>query len=572
MNILGFAGLNHDPSIAILNESGLCFAIESEKITRHKHEISVLPTEALEFSLDSTGIVLDDIDVIATNWKAGPLENYLYIPQISKFAAQGRSPISFVGLLIAMSVSHTPLAFRLRLQRRKVPPIVRVRHHLAHIGSCYTLSPYSEAAVAVIDGSGELECTSTYKCSGTTVRKLWSMDLPHNSLGHRYSMTTAHLGFKILEEEYKVMGLAAFGEPRRELVEFFQQLIRLLPEGRYRVDRRLSGDFLRDGFRFSAAAKAIIGEPRKPGSEITAWHENFAFAMQQRVNEAVLHVLRHLRKSSGMRRLCLSGGVALNAAINGNILNSGDFDEVFIPPAPHDAGTSVGAAAFYAYHMAGRSRPEPMRTAYLGPEFDDNAIKCEVDRTQVPYTVLQEPSRRAAELLAAGKVVGWFQGKAEFGPRALGNRSILADPRDARIRDRLNNSVKQREAFRPFAPSILQERMSDYFETLQRSPFMLFIDKVRPSARATIAAAVHVDGSARPQSVAYADNPQFHGLIEEFCRLTSVPAVLNTSFNVAGEPIVTTPSDAIRCFYGSGLDALIIGRFEMQKRNHLISQ
>jgi carbamoyltransferase len=261
----------------------------------------------------------------------------------------------------------------------------------------------------------------------------------------------------------------------------------------------------------------------------------------------------------------MAGGVALNSVANGKIRESVDFDDMFIQPAAHDAGTSLGAAAYYLYHVLGRDRPEPFESPYLGPAYSDEAIERELGRVKSDYRRLANPARTAAELLSRGWVLGWFQGASEFGPRALGNRSILADPRRAEVKDLVNRLVKERESFRPFAPAILEQEMPRYFEHLRHSPYMLLVGRVRPERQAEIPGVVHVDGTARPQSVTPHGNPKFYELIEEFSKLTGVPVVLNTSFNVAGEPIVNTPSDAIRCFHGSGLDALVIGPFLVTK-------
>jgi carbamoyltransferase len=565
MRILGIGGLLHDPSVALLADGKIRMAVESEKVTRHKYELSSFPQEAVRFVLEETGTELREVDYIATNWRAGPLVNGLYVPHLIRFARRNCYPWIFLGMLIAVAGSHRRKVAILALQERgPIPRIVPIRHHLAHLGSCYTLSPFDEAAVAIIDGAGELGCTSLYQCQGAQVKKLYSMDVPLDSLGHIYAMATAHLGYRFLGDEYKVMGLAAYGERTKRLESFFRDLIRLTPEGRYRVDGRLAGHGI-GGYTFPEHLHSRIGRPRRAGDQIRQEHMDFARALQSRVEEAILHVIRHLKRVTKSRYLCLAGGVTLNAVANGRIHDEVDFDDIFIQPAAHDAGTALGAAAYLQYHQLKRERPAPFDSPYLGPAYGDEFIRAELRRVRVSYQSLVNPAKTGAELLAQGKVVGWFQGAAEFGPRALGNRSILADPRQPEMKDRVNKLVKEREGYRPFAPAILEEMMETYFERLRRAPYMVIVGTVRPERRATIPAVVHVDGTARPQSVNKQANPLFHQLIDEFRQIAGVPVVLNTSFNVAGEPIVMRPVDAVRCFYGCGLDALIIGSCLLEK-------
>jgi len=557
------AGLNHDPSVALLEDGVIKFAIESEKVTRHKHETAVVPEAVIRYVLEGAGAELDDIDVIATNWDAGPLANGLYLAQLKAFASRACLPASWIVTLVSIAGSHSRSYLRQFLPH--VPKVAAIRHHLAHVGSCYTLSPFDEAVAVVFDGSGELECTSIYRCAGRKVKKLYSMDLPLDSLGHVYTLCTVHLGYARLGDEYKVMGLAAYGEERKEFAEFFAELIALLPDGRYRIDRRLAGDLANGSFRFPPAALRRVCQPRRPADEFTQEHKDFAKSLQLRIEAAILHVLRHAARTTGAKKLCLAGGVALNCVANGRVVEKLDFTDVFIQPAAHDAGTSLGAAAYYSYHVAGGVRPTPFRSPYLGPAFDTATIRSELTRCRTPYRELADPALAGAEQLARGRVLGWFQGRAEFGPRALGNRSILADPRSPAMKERVNQLVKERESYRPFAPALLAESMADYFTFIRDSPYMLLAGAVRSDRRADLGAVTHVDGTARPQSVHSDLNPRFHDLISNFQRFTGVPAVLNTSFNVAGEPIVLSPSDALRCFYASGLDALILDRFLVEK-------
>jgi carbamoyltransferase len=523
-----------------------------------------MPHEAIRFILREAGLEFGDLDFIATNWDARARSNLFYARQAAGFLYRNSYSWNAIPLLILTAASHHRRSFTYHFGDR-VPPVRPVRHHLAHLGSCYTVSGFDSAAVAIIDGSGEWECTSLYHCRGRDVKKLYSMDLPLDSLGHLYLCATKHLGYT-MGDEYKVMGMSAYGEPNAAYERFFEECVVLQPEGRYRINSALVGNYFDRGFRFPQHIQTRIGKPRSSAEPLEQHHMDFARALQSRLEDAVLHVTRHLRKITGERRLCMAGGVALNCLANSRVREESGFDELFIQPAAHDGGAALGAAAYLQYHVLHGPRPEPMRSAYLGPSYDTTAISALLERCGCPGARPRDVADAAARLLADGSVLGWFQGRAEFGPRALGNRSILADPRRAEMKDRVNQAVKEREGYRPFAPAILAEAVSEYFSGITESPYMLLTGNVRPERRAEIAAVTHADGTARLQTVTRAANPLFHRLIERFAELTGTPVLLNTSFNVAGEPIVLTPADALRCYSASGLDALAIGEFLLEKR------
>ncbi|MBY5324379.1 hypothetical protein HFN11_29390 [Rhizobium leguminosarum] len=565
MRLLGYSGFNHDSAVALLEDGKPIFVCEAEKIRRTKHELSPFPDEAVRRLLSTTGLTLGDIDALVVNYDAGPLANWGYLPHLWACLRQRNADFGIIANNLVLSTSHTTSLLKYSLTG-PIPPIRRVRHHLAHLSSTFLYSPFEEAAVAVIDASGELDCTTTYRCAGREFKRLSAMTLPTDSLGAVYIMATRHLGYRLIGDEYKVMGLAPFGEADPVFRRFFEELIVLEAEGRYSINPRLAGAIARNGCQFSEAISRRLGGRNMGGpGAFTDVHKSFARELQRRIEDAILHVVRHLRKASGCKRLCLAGGVALNSVANGRLKSESGFEEIFIPPAPHDAGTSLGAASYFHYYVNGGARPDPLDNAYLGQSFTDDAIEAEIRRCRLVVHRLDDPSREAARRLAGGEVIGWFQGKTEFGPRALGNRSILADPRMPLMKDKVNLSIKEREGYRPFAPSVLEEAVDAYFPGLGVSPYMLFVVSVSDKARAEIPAVVHVDGTARPQTVSVQANPLFHRLISHFARATGVPVVLNTSFNVAGEPIVNTPADAIRCFFGSGLDALVIGSFLLEK-------
>jgi carbamoyltransferase len=564
LNILGYASLNHDAAIALMSDGSVVAAIESEKITRAKHEVNTLPEAALNAVLKFTGRALSDIDAIAVNYAAGPLSNRFYIPHILGMLRARSFDLGVILSDAIISGAHHPRLFA-RLAESSVPPIVRVKHHRAHLAATYLASDWDDAAVAIIDASGELECSTLWHCSGREVKKLLSMDLPADSLGSVYMLSTRHLGFKMLGDEYKVMGLAPYGAPNPVFRSFFENLIHLEEGGRYRVNARLLGRVCDGGWFFPDRTRALIGPSRRPDEALSEVHADFAFELQRRLEEAILHMVQFLRRTTGCRRLCMGGGVALNCVANGRILRDSGFDEVFIPPAPHDAGTALGAALHHHYYDLKGDRPPPMTSAYLGPLFTNADVQGELVRSGQVFERVSDPAAAAAAAIAEGLVIGWCQGRTEFGPRALGNRSILADPRRIEMKGLVNELVKEREAFRPFAPAVLESEAANWFMTIRRSPWMLFVDSVREEVRTKIPAVVHVDGSARPQTVRREDNPAFHALLTAFHRITGVPMVLNTSFNVAGEPIVNTPTEAVRCFQTSGLDALFLGPFVLTK-------
>ncbi len=434
-------------------------------------------------------------------------------------------------------------------------PIHYINHHEAHALSSYLMSDFDEACVLVIDGRGAWEATTLWHARGNELRLLEEYKYP-NSLGVFYAGITSMLGFTPFSDEWKVMGLASYGEPTYDLSPLLRS-----GDGRYHVEGwRFFGRNDQDDRRLAE----IVG-PRRRDEELDTKHQNLARSAQQACEEAMMELLKRVTKLTGCRNLCLAGGVALNSKANGELLRSGLIDHVYIQPAAGDDGTAIGAA-YGVYQRLGMPLPRrPVGHTYLGASFSNDAIEKVLKVYKLPYVREANAPRRAAELLAQNRLIGWFQGRMEFGPRALGNRSILADPRYAENRDRVNDAVKFRENWRPFAPSVLIERAPEYFEDFYPSPYMILTFWANKEKAHEIPAVVHVDGSARVQSVERSVNPRYYDLIEEFGRLTGVPVVLNTSFNLKGDPIVCTPKDAIQTFYTSGLDDLIIGDFVVSK-------
>jgi carbamoyltransferase len=558
MLILGinYSGM-HDSSACIVRDGELLFAVAEERLSRNKHD-GGFPALAIRACLEFAKVRPDELDLICQGWSA-PRTGFLHD---LKCMATGKQPADSRAVL--NTTRHFASMWHQRGGENRFRQLFGatkarfrfVDHHVAHAISAYAYSGFDDAAVLVLDGRGAWEATSLWRGIGGKLEHLWTIPWP-NSLGLFYAQFTQYLGFHPYSDEWKVMGLAPYGEPGTNLREF------IVPDDNpYRVAAKtLIG---RDSAP-CAAIEARLGPKRQPESEIDARHKNLAFAVQDACEQAMMTLARAAVKETGCRNLCLAGGVALNSKGNGKILASGIVDRIFVQPAAGDDGACLGAAL--APHLdAGGSLPiKKMRHAYLGPESSDAEIEKAIQTYKLRATRMADPAEAAAELLASGKILGWFQGRMEFGPRALGSRSILADPRDPEMNAKVNNAVKFREWWRPFAPSLLAEVADQYLESSTDSPFMILTAQVKPEKRAVIPAVTHADGSARPQTVERETNPLYWRLIDAFGRRTGVPVVMNTSFNLRGEPIVCTPTDAVRTFFSSGMDALVMGRFLVEK-------
>jgi carbamoyltransferase len=431
-----------------------------------------------------------------------------------------------------------------------------VDHHLAHAISAYGYSGFDEAAVVVMDGRGAWEATSIWHGRNGRLEHVLTIPFP-DSVGHFYSEFTEFLGFLRNSDEWKVMGLAPYGQRGVDLSAFIE--LKTMP---YRVN---TGSLSGNGSASLSRVAPFLGAPRMPESEIEDRHKNIAYAVQDACEIAMMNVVRMAIEKTRCRNICLAGGVALNSKANGKILASGLVDKFFVPPAASDDGVALGAALAPYLDDNGRLPNKPIRHGYWGPSFSDEAIESTLRTYKLKYARLADPASSAAELLSLGKILGWFQGRMEFGPRALGSRSILADPRDPEMNTKVNNAVKFREWWRPFAPSLKKEAAGDYLESATDSPFMIVTALVRPEKRSVIPSVTHVDGSARPQTVEKEINPLYWRLIDEFGKRTGVPVIMNTSFNLRGEAIVHAPTDAFRTFFSSGMDALVIGSFLVEK-------
>jgi len=591
MHILGVSCYFHDSAAALLRNGLLVAAAEEERFTRKKHDYE-FPRHAIDFCLRTGGLRAADLDYVVFFEKPFIKFERLLLSSLQTFP---RSHRVFRESMIAWFGDK--LWIRHLLQRELgLPPakILFTEHHLSHAASAFFCSPFEEAAVLTVDGVGEWTTASIGVGRGTDVRLLREIRFPH-SLGLLYSAFTAFLGFEVNEGEYKVMGMAPFGTPR--YIDQVRKLIRISQDGSFELDMDYFSFHHSTSRTFNRAFEALFGPPRDPRAnfftrasghpsyfgERPANHDaqardneryaDIAASIQAVTEEALLTMARAAHRETGFPRLCMAGGVALNSVANGRVLRETPFEELYVQPAAGDGGGAIGAA-LYGYHtVLGKPRAFVMEHTAWGEGHGPDAVEGFLRRENIPYERLDDEDRlidRVVDHIASGKVVGWSQGRFEWGPRALGHRSILADPRRADMKDLVNVKIKFREPFRPFAPSVLAERAEEYFwlpDAVRHYParFMLYVVEVKPDKRQILPAITHVDGSGRLQTVHRQTNPRYYRLIERFGEATGVPVVLNTSFNLKGEPIVNTPAEAFRTFNASGMDVLVLGECVIEK-------
>lgn len=608
MIILGINAYHGDASAAIIKDGRLIAAVEEERFNRHKH-CAGFPTMAIGYCLQEAGVRLEDIEHIGISRdpSANLHKKILYAAtkaarsvgnsvggsvgnSVGKDASrdeavghkQSRGLWGMIGDRLANTAKvrdlKETLARELNVPKNSLrAQFHNVQHHRAHLASAFFVSPFERAALLSIDGFGDFISTMWGVGDGTSINVTGQVEYPH-STGILYTATTQFIGFPHYGDEGKVMGLAPYGRPR--FIEEFRDIIRTEENGQFRLNLdyfvhhsegvEMSWDAGSPviGRIFSDEYVKRFGAARSPGSSLTEREQDIAASLQLRLEEIGFHILNHLYDETKLTDLGLAGGVALNSVMNGKIFLNTPFRRVYVQPAAGDNGTSIGVC-YHIYHdVLHQPRVEQMEGAYTGPEYSDDEIKNELDSRELDYETLRddETLKQAAQDIANGKVVGWFQGRMEFGPRALGARSILADPRRAEMKEILNERIKKREPFRPFAPSILEEHTADYFEQTHTAPTMLMVYQIKPERRAEIPAVTHVDGSGRLQTVSARTNERYYKLISEFHKLTGTPVVLNTSFN-ENEPIVCTPRHAIDCFLKTRMDVLYVGNHVMRRSN-----
>jgi len=559
MNILGISAFYHDSAAALFQDGRLVAAAQEERFTRKKHD-SGFPAQAIAACLKQGGIGVDGLDYVGFYDK--PLLKFerILIQYLATFPRSYRSFMKAVPLWLLEKL-WVPNIIRRELGRDV--PVLFAEHHQSHAASAFLVSPYPEAAILTVDGVGEWATASFGVGRGGKVQIFHEIRFPH-SLGLLYSAFTSYLGFKVNSAEYKVMGLAPYGEPR--YYDRVRRLIDIREDGSFRMDMRYFAYHYGLTMTNGAFHRLFGGPPRDPEGPLTQREKDIAMSVQKVTEEIVLKMAACLHRQTGMKNLCMAGGVALNCVANGRLLREGPFEDLFIQPAAGDAGGAVGVAALIHSQILGGARQYVMKDAYLGPSYSTEEIRAYLVSNAIPYRELTiaEMLSETARLIAEQNVVGWFQGRMEFGPRALGGRSILADARNPANKEVVNLKIKFRESFRPFAPTVLEEKVSDWFELDRPSPYMLLVAQVRPDRR-SIPSVTHVDGSARIQTVSREQHPLYHALIEEFDRQTGCPVIINTSFNVRGEPIVCTPHDAYLCFMRTNMDVLVLDRFLLVK-------
>ena len=578
---LGINAYHGDASACIYQDGKLIAATEEERIRRIKHWAG-LPTEAVKFCLDTAGIKLEDVDVITVSRDPNAkflkkvvhtLKNRTSIGTIRKKAAHiGGVKTIKEDVAHALGYNGTPLKAEVKF----------IEHHRSHMASSFFVSPFEESAILSIDGMGDFTSTMRGTGKGNKINVIDSVTFPH-SVGYFYTCFTQYLGFPHYGDEYKVMGLSPYGTPNEELMKKIRDFIQIKNNGLFELNlkylsRVKQGDWSsvdENGQpvikpKYSEYLIGKFGPPRKKEDPLTQEHMNLAASVQRVCEEVIFHMAEDLYKKTGLKNLCITGGVAQNSVANGKIIENTSFEHLFVPPAGHDGGTSVGSALYYYHNELGKPRSPFEHQAYTGISFTNEEIgEYLKSRDLNGYHVKKYDENQLFEVvsdaLVDGCVLGWFQGKAEFGPRALGNRSIIVDPSRQDAKDLLNSKIKRRESFRPFAPSILKEATAEYFEQVDDVPYMEKVFRIRKEKRKQIPAVTHVDGTGRLQTVEKKDAPRYHRLISSFSKKSGIPILLNTSFN-ENEPIVNTPEHALECFLRTQMDMLVLENYVVSRR------
>lgn len=577
MYVLGINAYHGDAAAAIIRDGELIAAVEEERFNRFKHSAG-FPEQAIRYCLNEAGIGLEDLDHVGISRDPSAHLHKKILYAATRVASLKRSQIKDrLGNAARVRDLKDELARVFNICKKQLRArFHNIEHHRAHLASCFFVSPFERAALLSIDGFGDFISTMWAVGQGNSIEVLGQVEYPH-STGIVYTATTQFLGFPHYGDEGKVMGLAPYGQPR--FINEFREIIRTEENGQFRLNL--------DSFRhhsegvemtwdegspvigrvYSDEFARLFGPARAEGAPLTDRERDIAASLQLRLEEVAFHILNNLHERTGLTDLGLAGGVAYNSVMNGKILLNTPFKQIYVQPAAGDSGTALGVCYQIYNGVLKCERGEVMEGAYTGPQFSNDEIRAALDsRLVYAHYPDNEVTKSAARDIAAGLVVGWFQGRMEFGPRALGNRSILVDPRRAEMKDILNDRIKKREPFRPFAPSILEERVGDYFEQTHPAPTMLMVYQIRKERRNEIPAVTHVDGSGRLQTVSRAVNERYYQLISDFAELTAVPLVLNTSFN-ENEPIVCSPCEAIECFRKTRMDVLYLGNFAVRRRD-----
>lgn len=575
MNVLGVSSYLHNASAALVSDGVLLSAVEEERLNREKYT-NEFPYNAIDWCLKENNISMDQIDAVALGWNPyqeiwqGAKHFIRYFPKTLGILKQNSTDAPILPRLKKTIFLKSELKKQFG-KNSDCPPIYYVQHHLAHAANAFFDSGYEHAAVLVMDGLGDnYDSVSVWKANQNKLEKVQRIKFPH-SIGILYLCIQAYLGFPDNSGAGKIMGLASYGDPL--YANYFDELVKLYDNGKFKLDLSMLQYHIY-GNNKTCSAKFIkrYGTPRYMYDELEQKHEDMAYALQKLTEKIIIHICRYIRDVLQEKNICISGGVGLNCVANGAIARENLFEKIYITNAPHDGGTSIGAA----YHVSRLIQNIPFvrkvnnyDKVYIGPRYSDQEIlrilSSKLSNNQYQYRRVDFPTKVAAENVSKGKIVAWFQGRMEFGPRALGNRSIIADPRNPQMKEILNGRVKFREDFRPFAPSVLAEYADEYFELSVPSPFMSFVSNVRSEKREQVPAITHIDGTARIQTVKYDQNPLYYQMINDFFAITGVPMILNTSLNIKGMPICNSPEDALNCLLVSGIDCLVIGNYYVWK-------
>ena len=559
--ILGISCFYHDSGAVLLRDGEIVYAAQEERFTRKKHDESV-PVNVVQRALDSEGITIEDVDAVGFYEK--PLLKFFDRILQSYFKVWPRGLRSYHHAMQEWMTNKLWTAHHFNKALGYKGQIYYSTHHESHAASAYYASGFDDATLVTVDGVGEWATSAIGHAKGTELQLEKEIHFPH-SLGLLYSAITYYIGFKVNSAEYKVMGLAPYGEPK--YVDQMRELIDIKPDGSFALNMKYFT--YEHTLRMTGKAlEQLLGQPRRaPESELTQFHKDVARSVQEITEEAMMKIVQHAKKECPSKNLCLAGGVALNCVANGKILRSKEFENVYIQPASGDAGGALGVAYLIWHREFKGKKSSPMLNAYFGSQYSDEEIEHAIKDHALPFEKLPEDKliSTVAKLMEGENVIGWFQGRMEYGPRALGNRSIIADARNKENWQKVNLKIKFRESFRPFAPTVLEEKVSEYFDLDRASPYMLLVADVHPDQREKIPAITHVDGSARIQTVSKEENPKYHKLISEFEKNTGCAVIINTSFNVRGEPIVESPKDAINCFLHTQMDYLVLGNYLIRK-------
>lgn len=569
--ILGICCYSHESTVSLIKNGKVIFVLEEERVSREKHTWK-FPIHALENCFKQFDLSLDDIAYVTFFIKpykeiSGNILHVIrFLPtSLNLFKAEygggaGLSALERVKLCLQIGS-----ALKLAFNAKKKPVVKFIEHHLAHASSCFHLSSFEKASILTIDGRGESTTTLLAKGNGLDIEKIREVPVPH-SLGHLYAAITDYLGFHPFYDEWKIMGMSAYGND--DYLEAFDELVLLSKDKLFELDLTYF-KFHTHGNKNWVSSKFTqrLGPKRQASEDLNQHHYNIAKALQKTVEKAGVHLANELyQQNPGVKNLCMAGGVALNILMNRKIIDETPFENIFIQPMANDAGTAMGSSLYFWHSTLNQPRLESFESAYFGPDFSNEEIELELKKRNLNYSKEEFITKKVAQLINDQQIVGWFQGKMEAGPRALGNRSILADARSTHMKDRLNLRVKNREFFRPFAPSVLAEYAHEYFDLPENidSPYMILSAMVKEEKRANIPAVTHHDLTARPHTVSKDVNPKYWDLINEFYQITGIPVVINTSFN-ENEPIVCTPSEAIECFLRTEMDCIAIGDFLVSK-------